>query len=60
MFAALGILVLVYVGYALSKGEVHAKAGLRWRMVSRQESPGYFSVVIAIYIILGIALIFIF
>jgi hypothetical protein len=60
MFRALGILVLLYVGYALSRGEVHAKAGWRWRRVARGESPGYFSAVIAIYILLGIALIFVF
>jgi hypothetical protein len=60
MFRALGILVLIYVCYALSRGEVFAKNGARGAMVSRDESPGYFAAVIAVYIILGIALLTVF
>jgi hypothetical protein len=60
LFPALGILVLAYVAYAFIKGEVYAKAGSRGRMVSSTESPGYFSAVIAVYVILGVALITVF
>lgn len=60
MFPALGVLVLLYVGYALFQGEVYAKHRWYGKRVSRNESPGYFSVVIAIYILLGLALIFVF
>lgn len=60
MFRALGILVLLYVCYALATGAVFAKRGPGGRMVSRAESPGYFSVVIAIYTLLAIALLTVF
>jgi len=60
MFRALGLIVLLYVGYALLQGEVYAKHRWSGKTVSRKESPGYFSVVIAIYIMLGLALIFVF
>lgn len=60
MFRALGILVLLYVAYALSRGEVFAKSGIRGVIVSRDESPGRFATVIAVYILLGIALLFLF
>jgi|GEM_PF-711580 hypothetical protein len=60
LFRVLGILVLLYVAYALSRGEVFAKSGWRGRTVSRNESPGYFSAVIAIYTLLGVALITVF
>jgi hypothetical protein len=60
MFRALGILVLLYVCYALARGEVFAKKGPRGSTVSRTESPGYFSAVIAVYILLGVALITVF
>lgn len=60
MFRILGVLVLLYVAYALAMGEVYAKAGWRGRTVSRGETPGYFAVVISIYAILGVALITVF
>lgn len=60
MFRALGILVLLYVCYALATGKVFAKNGPRGSMVSREENPGYFAAVIAVYIILGIALLTVF
>ncbi len=60
MFRLLGILLLVYVAYALHKGEVYAKHRWSGRTVYRNDSPGYFATVIAIYIILGIALITVF
>lgn len=60
MFPALGVIVLLYVCYALYQGEVYAKHRWSGRRVSRTESPGYFSAVIGVYIILGVALIFVF
>jgi hypothetical protein len=60
MFRALGILVLLYVGYALRCGQVFAKNGIGGVMVSRVESPRYFAAVIAVYIVLGIALLTVF
>ncbi|HUG35760.1 MAG TPA: hypothetical protein VML54_02350 [Candidatus Limnocylindrales bacterium] len=60
MFAALGVLVALYTTYATITGEVYAKAGPGARLVSREESPGYFWTVIAIYAGLGVALITVF
>jgi hypothetical protein len=60
MFRALGILVLLYVCHALATGEVYAKNGIRSTMVSRAERPGYFAAVVAVYTILGIALLTVF
>jgi hypothetical protein len=60
MFPGLGIAVLLYVLYALGKGEVYAKDRWSGRKVMRTESPGYFWVVISIYAGLGIALLTIF
>jgi hypothetical protein len=60
MFRALGILVLLYVCHALATGEVFAKNGIRSTRVSREERPGYFAAVIAVYILLGIALLTVF
>ena len=59
MLRFLGILVLLYVAYAFSRGEVYAKDGWRWKVVLKDESPGYFSAVVAVYILLGITLIFV-
>ena len=60
MFRVLGILLLIYVAWALSKGEVYAKHRWSGKTIHRNESPGYFAAVIAIYIILGIALMTVF
>jgi hypothetical protein len=60
MFRALGIIVLLYVVYALVQGEVYAKHRWWGRRVYWDQSPGHFSVVIAVYILLGVSLIFLF
>lgn len=57
MFKALGTLVLLYAVYAAFTGEVYAKSGVGGRTVSRDESPGYFWVVVVIYLGLGLAMI---
>lgn len=60
MFKALGIAVALYALYAAATGEVYAKAGAWGRTVSRADSPEYFWVVIAVYLLLALALLFIF
>ena len=60
MFKALGVLVALYVVYAVVQGEVYAKSGAWGRRVTRADSPEYFWVVIAIYAGLSLALIFVF
>lgn len=52
----LGALVALYAAYAAWKGEVYAKSGVWRKVVSREESPSYFWIVIAIYACLGVAL----
>jgi len=56
MFAIIGILLALYVVYAVVAGEVYAKAGAWGRSISRQESPGDFWMMIVIYAGLAIAL----
>ena len=56
MFKALGTLVLLYAACAAVIGEVYAKSGAGGRTVSRDDSPGYFWGVIAIYLGLGLAM----
>lgn len=60
MFKALGVLVGAYALYAAVKGEVYAKSGPWGRTVSREDSPEYFWVVVAIYAGLGLALMTVF
>jgi hypothetical protein len=56
----LGILVALYTAYAAMNGEVYARSGPWGRIVSRDESPGYFWVVITIYAGLSVALMTVF
>lgn len=60
MFKLLGILVLIYVVYAIASGRVFAKSGVSGRSVSREEEPQYFWVVVVIYAALGVALLTVF
>ena len=60
MFKTLGVVVGAYALYAAVKGEVYAKSGPWGRTVSREDSPEYFWVIIAIYAGLGVALMTIF
>lgn len=60
MFKALGILVCCYTLFAVISGRVYAKSGVWGRMVSRQDSPEYFWLVVFIYACLGIALLTVF
>lgn len=60
MFAVLGFLVGVYTLRAAERGEVHARSGIRWRMIRRDESPVYFWSVVVIYAGLAVALVTVF
>jgi hypothetical protein len=60
LFPLLGLLVGAYTIYAVVTGSVYAKSGPRGRVVSREDSPEYFWVVIAIYAGLTLALLFLF
>jgi muconolactone delta-isomerase len=60
MFKAIGFLLAVYVCYAVVVGRVVAKAGASAREVQREESPGYFWVVVGIYAGLSLALVTVF
>jgi len=60
MFKMLGFLLALYAVYAALKGEVYAKSGAWGRTVSRDGSPEYFWLVIAIYAGLSVALLTLF
>lgn len=60
MFKLIGTLLVLYVCFAVASGRVLAKAGAGSREVLREESPGYFWTVIAIYAGLSVALVFVF
>lgn len=60
MFKILGIFVLLYTLFSAATGAVWAKAGISMRKITRQESPGYFWVVIVLYLLLGTVLVTIF
>jgi hypothetical protein len=60
MFRVLGALVASYVVYAILRGEVFARAGFSGRMVSRETSPEYYWIVVAIYSGLSLALMTVF
>lgn len=60
MFKALGVLVALYSLYATMSGEVYARSGMSGRTISRQHSPRYFWVIIAIYAGLSVALMVVF
>jgi len=56
VFKLLGAVLAVYVCHAVVTGRVIAKAGAGSREVLRDESPGYYWTVIAIYAGLSLAL----
>ena len=62
MFKLLGILVAAYTLWAAFDGKVYAKSGGLWgaRMITKENEPHYFWVVIAIYGGLSIALMTVF
>lgn len=60
LFKLLGVLVLAYTLYSAWRGEVFAKSGAWGRTIVRGDSPRYFWGVIAIYCLLGLALLTIF
>lgn len=56
MFTAIGVVLALYVVYAVLSGRVYAKAGMSGQQVHRDTSPGYYWVVIALYAGLSVAL----
>ena len=60
MFKAIGAGLALYVVYAAVTGRVVAKAGAGRRDVRRDETPGYFWAVIAVYAGLSLALVTVF
>lgn len=59
MFKGIAAMIAFYLLYAVSQGQVHAKSGLHMTVVSREESPVYFWLVIGCYGIVGAMLLFI-
>ena len=60
LFRLLGVLVIAYALYAAWRGEVFARSGAWGKTVLREQSPRYFWAVIAIYGLLGLALLTVF
>jgi len=60
LFKGLGVLLAIYTLFAIRQGEVFAKSGVWGKTISRRDSPRYFWVVIAIYLLLTLALLTIF
>jgi hypothetical protein len=60
LFRAIGALVALYTLYAVVKGAVYARSGMKGGIVSRRERPGYFWTLIAVYAGLSIAMVTVF
>lgn len=60
MFKVLGVLLAVYVTFAVFRGEVYARSGMWARMIKREDSASYFWTVIGIYYALALALVTVF
>lgn len=60
VFTLLGIALACYVAWALGRGEIAARSGIRLRSVRRSESPRQFWFVAGCYLLLALALIFVF
>jgi hypothetical protein len=56
MLLPIGILVLLYIVYALAQGEVWAKDRWTGKRVYRDQSPVYYWFMIAVYTALGVML----
>lgn len=56
MFKLIGFFLVLYVCYAAATGRVWAKAGIRARQILREETPGYFWMVVGTYTALSVAL----
>jgi len=60
VFKLLGILVALYVAYAVATGQVYAKRGLWGSLCKRSERPLYYWAVVTVYSGLSVALILVF
>ena len=52
-------MLIIYSLYSAYRGEIHAKQGLHMTLVTRTDSPVYFWVVIACYVLVGTMILFI-
>jgi len=52
-------MVLLYSLYSAYRGEVHAKQGLHMSVVTRTDSPVYFWIAIACYVVVATMILFI-
>jgi len=59
-FQVLGALLALYIAYAIVTGRVFAKHRWWGKTILRDESPGEFWTVIALYAALTLALVFVF
>ena len=57
LFDLLGALLGLYIVLAIVRGRVSAKDGWRMREIAREDDPAQFWTIIAIYVLLGIALV---
>lgn len=60
LFQTFGVLLALYVAYAIATGSVVVKDRWKSKRVSRDEAPREFWICIAIYAALTLALLFIF
>jgi hypothetical protein len=60
VFKVLGLLVALYTVYAALTGAVYVKSGPGGRVVSRDQSPEYFWIVLVLYAGLSVALLTVF
>ena len=60
LFTFLGTLLIIYVIYAVTKGEVYAKSGAWGKRIYLEESPGEFWTAIVIYSVLSMLLLMFF
>ena len=60
IFKFIGVLLACYTVYAGYTGELHAKSGIRWEIITRVDRPRYFWTVLVIYAVLSITLLTLF
>lgn len=60
MFKSMGIILIVYVLYGVYCGGIYAKDGPGGRMFYRSDEPKRYWIIITVYILLALALFFMF
>ena len=59
-FQILGIVLALYTASAAVRGEVFTASGARGKTVTRDQTPRYFWIVIAIYAVLSVLMLTVF